>query len=272
MPLYSGICPVCSTPFERQSRVRAKYCSEACMEKGRRRRPRQERIPGREATCIVCQRRFIHHQGARNQVVCSRRCSSDGRSVLLALVHLFLPPNSIEIICPLNWRTCVDCETEWLEQGKSGGPDRCLPCGGMHRKQESLAYYYRVTKSRDGYGQREGVCPECGVSFNGHGRTFCSRRCAARAGGSVRRAMERGASSGQRVYRAKVFARDGFRCHICGKLLDMGQSGTHRMAPSIDHVVPVSLGGKHTMENVRAAHFGCNSRRGNRGVGQLVML
>ena len=41
---------------------------------------------------------------------------------------------------------------------------------------------------------------------------------------------------------------------------------------TIDHVVPLSLGGSHTPANVRAAHFMCNSRRSNRGAAQMRLL
>jgi 5-methylcytosine-specific restriction endonuclease McrA len=36
------------------------------------------------------------------------------------------------------------------------------------------------------------------------------------------------------------------------------------MSATLDHVVPISVGGEHTRENVRCAHLRCNARRGNR--------
>jgi 5-methylcytosine-specific restriction endonuclease McrA len=30
------------------------------------------------------------------------------------------------------------------------------------------------------------------------------------------------------------------------------------------YIVPLSKGGTHTYDNVQCAHFGCNSRKGNR--------
>jgi 5-methylcytosine-specific restriction endonuclease McrA len=38
------------------------------------------------------------------------------------------------------------------------------------------------------------------------------------------------------------------------------------MRPSHDHVVPLTKGGSNTPDNVRLAHRGCNSSKGNRGV------
>ena len=44
------------------------------------------------------------------------------------------------------------------------------------------------------------------------------------------------------------------------------------MSPSLDHVVPLSLSGAHTPENVRLAHVRCNTAKGNRGGEELRLL
>ena len=33
------------------------------------------------------------------------------------------------------------------------------------------------------------------------------------------------------------------------------------MAPTIDHIVPISLGGEHSYANCQAVHFMCNSKK-----------
>jgi 5-methylcytosine-specific restriction endonuclease McrA len=38
----------------------------------------------------------------------------------------------------------------------------------------------------------------------------------------------------------------------------------HPLGPSLDHVVPASLGGTWDLWNLRPAHYGCNSARKNR--------
>src|SRR5436309_5747240 len=53
--------------------------------------------------------------------------------------------------------------------------------------------------------------------------------------------------------RRAVFARDGWVCQYCG-----------RTAENVDHVIPRSLGGSHTWDNVVAACRRCNSRKENR--------
>lgn len=60
-------------------------------------------------------------------------------------------------------------------------------------------------------------------------------------------------------------------CMICFKPLDMSIKGPHPLAPSADHIIPVSLGGDpYSQDNLRPAHYGCNSARGNRIKGQPV--
>lgn len=52
-----------------------------------------------------------------------------------------------------------------------------------------------------------------------------------------------------RVLRAQVFERDNYTCQYCG------QRGVRL---ECDHVVPVSRGGGHEMDNLAAACFACN--------------
>lgn len=51
----------------------------------------------------------------------------------------------------------------------------------------------------------------------------------------------------------RVLERDSRVCHLCG----LGGADT------VDHVLPHSLGGDSSMENLKAAHEECNMRRGN---------
>jgi 5-methylcytosine-specific restriction endonuclease McrA len=53
--------------------------------------------------------------------------------------------------------------------------------------------------------------------------------------------------------RRAVFARDEWTCQYCG-----------HAAENVDHVIPRSMGGGHTWENVVASCRRCNSRKENR--------
>ncbi|WP_227979969.1 HNH endonuclease [Nocardia spumae] len=67
--------------------------------------------------------------------------------------------------------------------------------------------------------------------------------------------------------------RDGYRCHICRRNTDRSKVVPHPKAPTIDHLIPLSLGGTHEPANVATACFLCNSRKGAIGAGdQLALL
>jgi 5-methylcytosine-specific restriction endonuclease McrA len=64
--------------------------------------------------------------------------------------------------------------------------------------------------------------------------------------------------------RRNIFARDGNRCQYCGKEFPTSEL-------SIDHVVPRSLGGISTWDNVVCACTKCNVRKGGRTPQQANM-
>lgn len=90
----------------------------------------------------------------------------------------------------------------------------------------------------------------------------CSRVCAKRLARERRRALSRDAFV-EPVRRGEIFARDGYRCKLCGDPLAMAEKVPHPLAPTIDHVTPLARGGAHAPSNVQAAHFLCNSRKGD---------
>jgi len=68
---------------------------------------------------------------------------------------------------------------------------------------------------------------------------------------------------------AEVMQRDGWRCGICGQQIGRSYKYPHPRSASIDHIVPLSVGGANTPDNVQAAHLTCNVKKGARGGGQL---
>ena len=69
-----------------------------------------------------------------------------------------------------------------------------------------------------------------------------------------------------------IAQRDKYKCHICRKRVNMNLEYNNRYSATLDHLIPVSLGGDHTNANVRLAHRACNSRKGNRSVNDQLML
>jgi len=140
------------------------------------------------------------------------------------------------------------------------------------RATQKLAAASAGTRSR--YLWTQGRCAYCGVEFCQRGgipMAYCSKRHKTRAALNRRKARERGAFVAD-VSPAKVFAADGYRCHLCGKKTDRSKSVPHPKAPTIDHVVPLACGGTHEPSNCRTAHFKCNYEKGDRLAGDQLAL
>jgi 5-methylcytosine-specific restriction endonuclease McrA len=70
--------------------------------------------------------------------------------------------------------------------------------------------------------------------------------------------------SSVRFNRKNLFARDNHQCQYCGQTRPLSQL-------SLDHVVPRSLGGRTTWENIVCSCMKCNSRKGGRTPSQAGM-
>lgn len=80
---------------------------------------------------------------------------------------------------------------------------------------------------------------------------------------TIRRAREK-CSVVEDIHPIEIFERDDYVCQLCGKPIDPIKKYPDLMSASIDHIIPVSLGGNHTYDNLQAAHFLCNTQKSNR--------
>ena len=68
----------------------------------------------------------------------------------------------------------------------------------------------------------------------------------------------------------KLFKKEWGVCYLCGDSCDwedytVNDNGVFIAGdtyPSIDHIVPLTRGGKHSWSNVRLAHRLCNAKKG----------
>lgn len=60
-----------------------------------------------------------------------------------------------------------------------------------------------------------------------------------------------------------IFNRDGWVCKYCNKALLKGSLDIKTM-PTIDHVIPISKGGPHTISNCVTSCYSCNSKKGSK--------
>lgn len=68
---------------------------------------------------------------------------------------------------------------------------------------------------------------------------------------------------GDPIRHIDVFERDNWTCWICGEAINPHLRGDNWWRATLDHVVPITLGGPHTWDNVRTAHLRCNQLKGD---------
>jgi 5-methylcytosine-specific restriction endonuclease McrA len=163
---------------------------------------------------------------------------------------------------------CVECATPFLDRyaievGERGRrPRRCPSCrpvaaqtthNARRRESGSNREYMREYRKRAAVRARE-VERQQTEAFKA---AALERRAA--------RKLQQYATSTERIYRRRVFERDGGRCHLCRKKVDP-------RAWHLDHIVPLALGGSHTYENVAVSHPECNRAKGTRAVGEQLRV
>jgi 5-methylcytosine-specific restriction endonuclease McrA len=108
-------------------------------------------------------------------------------------------------------------------------------------------------------------------------RVFCSGACRVKdthrrlsTGNTHIRRAKRYGSEWEYVDKWAVFARDRWRCQICGTSTPRRLSGTKDpRAPELDHIVPLSKGGAHVESNVQCTCHACNAAKKARPMGQM---
>ncbi len=126
------------------------------------------------------------------------------------------------------------------------------------------------------------VCVQCGAPIDPkQNRTLCSNVCkiaAFKTRSPQRvRALKSAASARRRANLVdaetfdpiEIFERDGWRCHLCTKLTKPALRGTKtKLAPQLDHVLPLAKGGQHTRANTACSCRQCNMSKGAKIIGQ----
>ena len=165
-------------------------------------------------------------------------------------------------------------------------PNDCPCCAGRERAErkaqadaERTRKKFRTDANRSKRNSqlRLVVCGECGDVFLAWNklRKYCCKDCGELA---AKRIASYNRGSDDRLDRSnivdrdidlrKLFERDHGICQICGERCDYSDyyyndNGVFIAGdkyPSKDHIVPLSMGGKHAWNNVRLAHRQCNTK------------
>ena len=70
----------------------------------------------------------------------------------------------------------------------------------------------------------------------------------------------------------EIFERDKWRCHLCGKRISKSADRKAPDGATIDHLLPIALGGRDEPANVAAAHNKCNREKRTRAMNEQLAI
>lgn len=82
--------------------------------------------------------------------------------------------------------------------------------------------------------------------------------------------MREGRSDALRKKHRAIIAKAKPACHICGEPIDFELEYPDPMCFVVDHLVPIAKGGADTIDNKKAAHHACNSKKRARDYAPII--
>lgn len=255
---YQKTCIVCGKVFVTDNNDR-KCCSEQCgLKTGRIANKNRKKY----YHCQNCGELFWKPDGFRKKY-CSEECEYDARHKRSRCKDV-IPPTVYH-------RMCAWCgkEFETTIKSKKYCCTDCCYQGNLKLKRQQWAEMYVAQTA---------VCKECGKSFQtvcGDTHTvFCCKSCSEKYERRIDHATERhkdymkmAKAKRERQLRSafiepvifdEIWERDNGICQICG-LPVLPKGSDNNWDATLDHIVPLSCGGEHSMKNCQLAHRICNS-------------
>lgn len=153
-------------------------------------------------------------------------------------------------------------------------------CSNAHRARGLCSTHYNRQHQPHRHAVRVAACTVCGTPALRPAKTSrrpaCSTDCrriiqfgpdAEHGMGydwstdAARRARLAGATVIELFDRIEVFERDAWTCYLCKEQTNPDASPFDPFYPTVDHVIPLSKGGQHTLTNAGTACLGCNSAK-----------
>lgn len=223
--------------------------------------------------CVVCGAEFIPNRGTKG-LCCGSRCSTEYTKIYYSK--------------PKQKAICIECGQEFEVSRESKGMYCSRKCSVTKQFEEArikanqaafiqAANRLAARKKKEHEEERQGfiraanrlkLCMECGnlfVSYNG--TIYCSDDCRSRRENRLSEEHVRYKDTPNPDYSItllKLMKRNGKRCNICGKELDINIDPCSKDYPTIDHIKPISKGGAHKWDNVQLLCRSCNSRKYNK--------
>lgn len=245
-------CQRCGEPMLADyGNANTRYCSKKCQKDGEHERAFQRGTHRRlvPLECDECGKTYKGQakppgrKGERQ--FCSSECQYENKAWRYRKVFS----------CEVPWSKCAKCDRTFIGRSK-------------HCERHRLIAAHRVKRAT----WLMGYCLECGDPFLSRYSVtrYCSDSCCRAVVHRNRRAAKR-TQFIERVFRSKVFRRDGWRCGICGEPTSERWSAGDPLAPTLDHIIPLAKGGEHSYANTQCAHSICNSRKQDQIEGEIQL-
>lgn len=302
-------CAECGGAFNAQTRHR-KLC-DGCKRSRYLAQQRAKPRKTPSATCTDCGKPVYRGRGSLANPTCrpcrSRRngCPQDDKAARAARLKRRQADQKLQ---PSD-QSCAGCSTTLtvyqVKQGqrycshacgnRRGNPQaQCQHCGqDFWTKRDRKSYCSDQCRLDDITTRGQSwdwlcyvsysTCQHCGIPMAGQRtRKYCrgcqSKGAYARDPDTYKRQAHkrRARQVAQQVEDVRpqvVFERDKWKCHICGgKTRKRPRFKRDPEMASLDHLVPLSLGGEHSYANTACSHLACNLRKGTKPTGEQLMI
>jgi hypothetical protein len=230
----------CGKTFEASShsQARKRYCSQKCYDQTKS-RTKKLRVVG----CRWCDQPFTRAERGAFKMFCSDACARAKRAADKRIAAKRCTARSVRA-------TCESCGL-WFRRQADSQITTCQPCRKGQPSKHGLATTYTNRGCR---------CQDCTTAVNQERMVYKRKQVAAGIPLDVnhRARARRYGVENEYINKRQVFERDSWICGLCHEPVDREAPWPAWESPSLDHIVPLAVGGPHTYANVQCAHLGCN--------------
>lgn len=246
-------CAVCAKVFTPGGgNWQARFCTAKC------RNSTANRI-GRDHKCEYCGCTFQLYRNAKVQKHCSKSCVSLAANARKKQNRSAQTCKSCAADLDRRGMYCRKCHDQRIEAARKG---KCRICDQQYFR---AAKYDRCCSDE---------CKDAAAERAEKLKKARNKKRRTKVRGKDRDRARHAGVAYEPVNRLFVFARDKWRCQLCGCSTPKSLKGKNQpRSPELDHIVPLAMGGPHTYANVQCACRECNQEKGGyRAMGQVPLL
>jgi hypothetical protein len=266
-------CKVCNelfhSPLNPISYRRRSFCSRQCYNRHAEKNPGRSRWLMSDKGKAVAKRKQTKYE--RSELGRLRKEQYLRWRNLVLLLDPSQRPQPQPNLDP--WPTCTTPDCHNIPKSRNGGY-----CGFCR-------YELRVANRPNTWANAGKPCVVCSRPLTRYQRKTCSDDCEKQRvqGCPKRRASRRKSKQKQRARKRAAFVEDvdvmvhlqwqDGRCYHCNHLIRTDKSAPNPKSLTLDHLVPLALGGEHSYANTVASCFKCNcSIKGVKAIGEQLKL